>query len=82
MSAPQGPNPLRFATAGLELLGILLVLIGLGYLADKHWGTRPWGVLTGAVIGIVGGLYRLIRDAMRDLPPTRTSRRDSDEDQP
>ena len=29
----------------------------LGYWIDGRFGTAPWGILGGVVIGLVGGLY-------------------------
>lgn len=57
----------QHATAGLELVGVLLVMIGLGYLIDRWLGSRPWGMLIGAVVGIVGGLYKTTREAMQSM---------------
>ena len=62
------PNPYQnvtLATAGLELVGILGVLLALGYGLDHWQGTEPWGIIGGAVIGIVGGLIRFVRQASR-----------------
>lgn len=64
--AKQPVDRWRYATSGLELVGILLVCIAIGYWIDHEAGSEPWGVLIGAVIGIVGGLFRFIWDAMRD----------------
>lgn len=75
MADPTGPNPWRYATAGLELVGVLAVLIGIGYVIDRWQGTKPWGVMIAAGIGIVGGLYRMVRDAMkiaRSMPHNKT----------
>lgn len=57
----------KHATAGLELAGVVIGMIGLGYLVDQWLDSRPWGILTGAFIGIVGGLYKTARDAIRTM---------------
>ena len=31
---------------------------------DKKYGTSPWGILGGVIIGIVGGLYNLVRESL------------------
>ncbi len=36
-----------------------------GYWVDRKFETSPWGILVGAMTGIVGGLYNLIRPALR-----------------
>lgn len=55
------------ATAGLALVG---------YWIDGRFGTSPWGVLGGVVIGIVGGLYNLVRESLAAI---REAKADDDE---
>jgi F0F1-type ATP synthase assembly protein I len=43
------------ATAGLALIG---------YWVDGRFGTRPWGTIVGVVVGLVGGLYNLVRESL------------------
>lgn len=61
------PSPARsggeMATAGLELGLIFAVLALGGWWLDRKLDTSPWLLLLGCLIGIVGGLYRLIRRA-------------------
>jgi F0F1-type ATP synthase assembly protein I len=40
--------------------------IVLGVLADVYLRWSPWGVVTGAVLGLVFGLFQLIRLAGQD----------------
>ena len=37
----------------------------LGYGADQHWGTAPWLLFVGAVLGIAVGLYHFFAVALR-----------------
>ncbi len=62
---PTPFNQWKFLGSGFELAGVVAVftLLGGGY--DRWQGTHPWGALTGAIIGIVGGLYNLVKDAMK-----------------
>ncbi len=48
----------------MELAGATAGLALTGYWVDGRFGTRPWGLLVGVSIGIVGGLYNLVRDSM------------------
>ena len=32
----------------------------LGHWADQHWGTSPWLLLVGAILGIVVGFYHFL----------------------
>lgn len=64
----SGRNAPRLSSAKALGIGIeLCVAIGglayLGHLADQHFATQPWLVMTGAALGIVGGCYNAIRQA-------------------
>ena len=61
--AHTDPDPRRFLGSGLELVGILGFLLLVGYWVDGKLDSRPWCMIIGAIVGIVGGLYRLIRQA-------------------
>ena len=65
MADTQEPNPWRYAGVGLELVAVVLVLMWVGYWLDGKLDTSPWLMLTGALLGIVGGLYNLVRDALK-----------------
>ncbi|MDX1565370.1 MAG: AtpZ/AtpI family protein [Phycisphaeraceae bacterium] len=54
-------DPRRFLGSGLELVGILGFFLVIGYVVDGWLNSRPWCMIIGAIVGIVGGLYRLIR---------------------
>ena len=43
--------------AGSQLAITMVVFVWLGYWADKHFGWSPWGIIGGALIGIVVGLF-------------------------
>jgi F0F1-type ATP synthase assembly protein I len=43
------------AVAGLTLFGAWI---------DRHWGTAPKGLLIGAALGMIGGLYNLIKSSL------------------
>ena len=36
-----------------------------GYWIDRHYGSEPWGIIVGLVLGLVGGLYNLIRQSFQ-----------------
>ena len=38
----------------------MVVPIGLGVYLDNQFGWAPWGVVTGTVLGLVGGLAHLV----------------------
>jgi hypothetical protein len=61
---PGGGGDYRGLAYGLQIL----VGVGLGYLAgrwlDSHYGWHN-GVIVGSLVGLAGGLYLLIKDAIR-----------------
>lgn len=70
----QVPGVMQLAGMGVELAGAILGGCLLGYWIDRHFETRPWGLLIGASMGIVGGLYNMIRKALSG-PPLAGGRR-------
>jgi F0F1-type ATP synthase assembly protein I len=44
------------AMVGLEMVAPVVI----GLLLDRNLGWSPWGVIVGAIVGLVGGLYHLI----------------------
>lgn len=46
---------------GLELAASVGALTLLGWWLDSSFGTTPYLILTGAALGMVGGLYNLWR---------------------
>jgi F0F1-type ATP synthase assembly protein I len=65
--APKGgfPGWVRYSGTGLELAGAVAGFALVGYWIDRHYGTDPWGIVTGLILGIVGGLYNLVRQSLR-----------------
>lgn len=55
----------RAAGAGLELAATLVGCCLAGYWLDLKLNSSPWALLILAVLGIVGGLYNLIRREVR-----------------
>jgi F0F1-type ATP synthase assembly protein I len=88
----------RPQSAWLQLSGIgfeVAAVVGggalVGYWFDRHFKSAPWGLLVGCTLGLVSGLYRLIRGTMLSRvetasPPYRPGAKDresptaSDED--
>ena len=53
------------AGASYALIGGIILLGGLGYVADNWLGTGPWLLLLGLLMGIVVGFYELVRVVWR-----------------
>ena len=58
------PGWVRHSGIGLELAGAIAGFAFVGYWIDGRFGTTPWGMLCGVVIGLVGGLYNLVRESL------------------
>ena len=69
------PGWVRYSGVGLELAGATAGLALAGYWIDGKFGTSPWGILGGVTIGIVGGLYNLVRES---LAAVREAKSDDD----
>ena len=47
--------------AAYGLIGAIMLLGGLGFVADRYVGTSPWGLLVGLLAGLGIGFYQLAR---------------------
>jgi len=56
---------MALAGMGFELLAAVAGFAFVGYWVDRHYETAPWGLVIGAVLGIIGGLYNFIREATK-----------------
>ena len=66
------PGWVRYSSVGIELAGAVAGLALVGYWLDRRFGTTPWGILGGVVIGLVGGLYNLVRESLEAVREART----------
>ena len=48
-----------------DLIGGVLVGLGLGFLADRFLGTTPWGIIGGVLLGFALSIYMARRTANR-----------------
>jgi F0F1-type ATP synthase assembly protein I len=55
----------RFASIGLEVAAGVGLGIAVGLWLDRRYQWSPWGTLIGALLGLVTGIYMLIRDTLR-----------------
>jgi ATP synthase protein I len=45
----------------VEAVFAILIAGGIGYWADSRWGTSPWGLLIGFLVGFASFVLRLVR---------------------
>jgi F0F1-type ATP synthase assembly protein I len=60
MADQEDPRQLGLYFAMAQVGFEMVVPIVAGVFLDNWWGTSPWMVALGAVLGLVGGLYHLI----------------------
>ena len=64
-SNDQGPKWGKYLTSGFEVaVGIALGSV-VGTYADHKLGSSPWGLLIGLLVGCAGGMYLLVKEAMK-----------------
>lgn len=56
----------RLGGIGAEFAGAVMGMSLIGYLLDLWWDTEPAMLITGAIIGLVGGLYNFLKEALRE----------------
>lgn len=62
---------------GLELAGVTAAFTLAGYWFDQRYGTQPWGILAGVVLGLTGGLYNLIRESLNAIHSAEPEQREA-----
>lgn len=56
---------MKYANMGFEFAAAVCGFSLLGYWIDRHWQIEGrWGLIVCAGLGVVGGLYNLIRQAV------------------
>lgn len=55
---------MRLASSGFELAAAVGGFAIVGHLIDRAKGSHPKGLLIGAVLGLIGGMYNLIRASL------------------
>ncbi len=65
------PSWVRFSGIGIEFAGAVAGFAIVGYYVDKHYDSKPWGVLIGAILGLIGGMYNLVRVSLTAVQETK-----------
>lgn len=58
----------RYAGLGIQFAMTIVVLGALGYWADHHFGTTPWLMIAGILLGSVGGFVSLVHQVPASRP--------------
>jgi F0F1-type ATP synthase assembly protein I len=59
---------------GFQLAAAMVVFGAIGWWLDERWGTTPWLLVVGVLLGAVGGMISIIRTSIRSA---RTSNGDA-----
>jgi F0F1-type ATP synthase assembly protein I len=52
------------ASSGLDLAIVLVGFTAVGWWLDRRFGWYPAGTVTGAILGLVGGMTNFLRSAL------------------
>lgn len=61
---PERRAPLGSLGLGFEFAAAIIGGCFLGLWADRRYATAPWGVVVGATVGLIAGLYNLVRASL------------------
>jgi F0F1-type ATP synthase assembly protein I len=67
---------IRLAGVGIELAAAVGGFALVGHLIDRWRGSHPKGLLIGAVLGLIGGLYNLIKASLAASAAARAEDRE------
>jgi F0F1-type ATP synthase assembly protein I len=56
---------IRYTGIGLQFMLMIVLPLGLGYWLDKQFGTLPWLMVAGALLGSVGGMVWVVKSVFR-----------------
>jgi F0F1-type ATP synthase assembly protein I len=59
------PGWVRHSGVGLELAAAVGGFTLAGYWIDRYYGSQPWGTVIGVILGMIGGLYNLVRQSLQ-----------------
>ena len=65
MPGTDDPNWGKYAAVGLQMAVGVALGVFVGNWLDKKYGWAPWGVFVCTMLGLAGGMYLLIKDAIR-----------------
>jgi F0F1-type ATP synthase assembly protein I len=62
----SGKSAWSYAGKGLQFAVTTALFALIGWYADRRFGWTPWGMIGFSVVGFIGGLYLLIKEALND----------------
>ena len=61
----SAPTAWAYASEGTQIAVTLLIGIFVGYKLDARFDSSPWGIVSGASLGIIVGLYGFLKRALK-----------------
>jgi len=58
------PSWIRFSGIGIEFASAVAVFTVIGYYIDRHYDSSPTALLICIFLGLIGGMYNLIRESL------------------
>jgi F0F1-type ATP synthase assembly protein I len=68
---------MRYSQIGMLIVVPMVVLGGIGYALDRRFGSQPWLLLAGLVVGMAAGFAGFLREVLSTPPPNGSGRKDS-----
>jgi F0F1-type ATP synthase assembly protein I len=65
MPKQDEPNWGRIVMLGLEMAVGVALGLAVGSFFDRRFGSTPTGALIGCLVGVAGGMYLVIKEAIR-----------------
>jgi len=62
----EGKTLWSYAGLGLQFAGATALFAVMGYAIDRRFGTTPWGLVSLSMVGVIGGMYLLIKESLKD----------------
>ena len=66
---PLGPFSAKdhviITSLGLEFATAVALGVTGGFFADRYFGTKPWGIVLGVLLGFALGMYIVVKEAHR-----------------
>ncbi len=55
---------MKYSGLAVQLLFTMGLFIGIGLWADGQFGTSPWLTVAGSLVGVIGGLWVVLKDLL------------------
>lgn len=50
-----------YLALGVQLAATVVIMFYVGYWADDHFGTKPWFMIVGLMLGVTAGFYNFFK---------------------